>query len=60
MNYRIYVLDHRFQIMDSHNYEADNDLLAFEKANTLSATNPVEVWQRERLVARIRMREAAA
>jgi hypothetical protein len=59
MNYRIYVLDHRFQIMDGHDYEAHNDFLALEKADTLSATNPIEVWQRERLVARIRMRDAA-
>jgi hypothetical protein len=53
MNYRIYVLDHRFQIQESHDFEGRDDLSALEKGNTFSRTNPVEIWQRDRLVARI-------
>lgn len=55
MNYHIYVLDYRLQIMETYDWEARNDLSALNKAVALSSTNPVEVWQERRLVARIGM-----
>lgn len=53
MNYRIYVLDHRFQILEGHDFEGRDDLSALEKGNSFGRANPVEIWQRDRLVARI-------
>jgi hypothetical protein len=51
MNYRIYVLDQRFHIMESHDFEGRDDVAALEKGITLCARNPVEVWQKDRLIA---------
>jgi hypothetical protein len=55
MNYRIYVLDHRFQILERHDFEGRDDLSALDEGNSFSRANPVEIWQRDRLVARIGM-----
>jgi len=55
MNYRIYVLDYRFQIMEAHDFVASNDISALDKGVSLSAVNPVEIWERDRLVSRVRM-----
>lgn len=55
MNYRIYILDQRFQILESHDFEGDDDLSALDKGNSFSRANPVEIWQQDRLVARIGM-----
>jgi hypothetical protein len=55
MNYRIHVLDYRFQIMDSHDFVARDDITALDKGITFSAVNPIEIWENRRLVARIGM-----
>jgi hypothetical protein len=55
MNYRIHVLDYRFQIIESHDFVARDDITALDKGISLSAVNPVEIWERHRLVARIGM-----
>lgn len=55
MNYRIYVLDYRFQILESHDFEGRDDISALDKGNSFSRAHPVEIWQRDRLVARIGM-----
>jgi len=55
MNYRIHVLDYRFQIMESHDFVARDDITALNKGITLSAVNPIEIWENRRLVARIGM-----
>jgi hypothetical protein len=55
MNYRIHVLDYRFQIMESHDFVASDDITALNKGITLSAVNPIEIWENRRLVARIGM-----
>jgi hypothetical protein len=59
MNYRIHVLDYRFQIMESHDFVARDDITALNKGITLSAVNPIEIWENRRLVARIGMAEEA-
>jgi hypothetical protein len=59
MNYRIYVLDYRFQIMEAHDFVASNDISALDKGISLSAADPVEIWERDRLVSRIRMADEA-
>jgi hypothetical protein len=53
VNYRIYVLDQRFHIMEGHDFEGRDDVSALEKGLALGARNPVEVWQRDRLIASI-------
>jgi hypothetical protein len=53
MNYRIYVLDQAFRIMEGYDFEGRDDVSALEKGSVLGAKNPVEVWQRDRLIARI-------
>jgi hypothetical protein len=55
MNYRIHILDYRFQIIESHDFVARDDITALDKDIFLSATNPVEIWEKDRLVSRIRM-----
>ena len=55
MHYRIYVLDHRLQILESHDVMARNDLTALDRGMSFSAANPVEIWEKRRLVARIGM-----
>ena len=55
MNYRIHVLDYQLQVMESHDFVARDDITAFDKGTTFSATNPVEIWENRRLVARIGM-----
>ncbi len=55
MNYRIYVLDHRFQILEAHDFEGHDDLSALDKGGSLSRDNPIEIWQRDRFVACIGM-----
>jgi len=51
MNYRIYVLDRRSHIMESHDFEGRDDAAALEKGIVLGARNSVEVWQKDRLIA---------
>jgi hypothetical protein len=51
LNYRIYVLDQRFQIMEGYDFEGRDDVSALEKGIALGVRNPVEVWQRDRLIA---------
>ena len=55
MHYRIYVLDWRLQILEGHDFTARDDITALDKGMSLSAANPVEIWQKRRLVARIGM-----
>jgi hypothetical protein len=55
MKYRIYVLDYRFQILESHDFEGQDDLSALDKGNAMSRDNPVEIWQCDRFVACIGM-----
>jgi len=55
MQYRIYVLDFRFQIMEAHDFTARDDITALDRGMFLSASNPVEIWEKSRLVARIGM-----
>jgi len=55
MTYRIYILDHRFQVLESQDFEGRDDLSALDKGNSLSRDNPVEIWQRDRFVACIGM-----
>jgi len=55
MNYRIYILDHRFQILESHDFVGRDDLSALDKGNAMSRDYPVEIWQRDRFVACIGM-----
>lgn len=55
MQYRIYVLDNRLQIIEGHNFAAPDDITALDKGMSLSAANPVEIWEKHRLVARIGM-----
>jgi hypothetical protein len=55
MNYRIHILDYRFQIIESHDFAARDDITALDKGLSLSATNPVEIWEKGRLVSRVRM-----
>jgi hypothetical protein len=55
MQYRLYVLDYGFQIIESHDFAARDDISALERGMFLSATNPVEIWEKSRLVARIGM-----
>jgi hypothetical protein len=51
MNYRIYILDRRSHIIEGHDFEGRDDVSALEKGIALGARNPVEVWQRDRLIA---------
>ena len=60
MNYRIYVLDQRFHIVEGHDFEGRDDVSALEKGIALGARNPVEVWQRDRLIACIGLDGEAA
>lgn len=53
MNYRIYVLDYRFQIMEAHDFVASNDISALDKGVSLSAVNPVEIWERETVLTAV-------
>jgi hypothetical protein len=53
MNYQIYVLDYRFQILERHDFRGRDDLSALDEGNSFSRTHPVEIWQQDRLVARI-------
>ena len=55
MHYRLYVLDYRFQILEGHDFTARDDISALDRGVFLSATNPVEIWEKSRLVARIGM-----
>lgn len=53
MHYRIYILDCRHQILEGHDFVARDDITALDKGMALSAANPVEIWHKHRLVARI-------
>lgn len=55
MHYRIYVLDYSFQIIEGHDFVARDDITALDRGVALSTTNPVEIWEQSRLVARIGM-----
>jgi hypothetical protein len=55
MHYRIYVLDCRLQILEGHDFAAPDDITALDQGMSLSAANPVEIWEHSRLVARIGM-----
>ena len=55
MHYRIYILDCRHQILEGHDFMARDDITALDRGLTLSAANPVEIWENRRLVARIGM-----
>lgn len=51
--YRIYVFDARNDIRNAYDFVGPDDLSALDKANLLRRSNPAEVWQATRLVARI-------
>ena len=55
MHYRIYVLDCRLQILEGHDFVARDDITALDRGMSFSAANPVEIWEKRRLVARIGM-----
>ena len=52
--YRINCLDSAGHIVLAHHVECHEDLEALNEGEKLCADNAVEVWDRERLVARIK------
>ncbi|MDA9497308.1 hypothetical protein XI05_07160 [Bradyrhizobium sp. CCBAU 11357] len=54
MDYRAYVLDDDGRIIGVHELDCANDDEAKEKASQLLDGHDLEVWQRERCVARLK------
>lgn len=53
MKYSIYILDNHNQITDRHDFDGRDDLSALDKAASLECPTPIEIWQKDRLVAQI-------
>ena len=51
MNYRIYILDRHFHIMESHDFEGHDDVAALVEGMAFGAGSPVEAWPEDRLIA---------
>ena len=52
-DYRIYLMDGNGKIACAFDFEAHDDLCAFDKANAIRGMGVAEVWQRPRMVAHI-------
>jgi hypothetical protein len=52
-NYKLNVLDKLTQFAASYHFDADDDLTALEKAKTICQSEAIEIWQSNRLVARV-------
>ena len=59
MLYRLYNLDDAGRVRLAYAFEAASDSAALEEARLAGAANDVEVWQRDRLIARINKEDAA-
>jgi hypothetical protein len=59
MHYRLYKLDDAGRVRLAYAFEAANDSAALEEARQAGTANDVEVWQLDRLIARIKREDAA-
>ena len=53
MNFRVYKVDFTGRIQAAEAIDAANEVEARQRAAELARTNPVELWQRAKLVAAI-------
>ena len=58
MEYRLYCLDEKDQIVSARNFLALDDLTALVEAEGACAKNAVELWQGARRVARVKLGNA--
>jgi hypothetical protein len=52
--YRLYCLNDRGRFAKAHEFTAQDDSDALEKAKTLKAGVDCELWNRDRLIAKLR------
>jgi hypothetical protein len=59
MHYRLYKLDDAGRVRLAYAFEAVSDSAALEEGRQAGTTDDVEVWQHDRLIARIKKEDAA-